>query len=472
MEKKVFINTIGCQMNVYDSERIVGILRPEGYTPVESPEAADLIIVNTCTIRQKAEQKAFSFLGRTGRLKRKKPGLIVGIGGCVAQQEGGKILDRMGHVDLVFGTHAISRLPEMIRAVETEGARPVYVDMLENLNGNGVIPDPACGSQVSRFVTIMQGCDNFCTYCVVPHVRGREMSREPDEIISEINGLAEISVREVTLLGQNVNSYGLKEGLCSFSELIGRIHAIEKIIRIRFTTSHPKDLSDELIDAFRDLDKLCNHIHLPVQSGSNRILERMNRKYSREHYLEKIDRLRNNCPDIAISSDIIVGFPGETEADVHETLSLIRQVEFDGLFAFVYSDRPNTPASRFGPKVTEEDGKARLKSVLELQEAITAKKNAEMVGKSEAVLVEGISKKGEHGTPGIQNREIQWTGRTAGNKIVNFGVSPDLGDAAPVQEGDMAFVEIQKALAHSLWGRVIRIERGPSGLKGDCSNAA
>ncbi|MGD8524290.1 MAG: tRNA (N6-isopentenyl adenosine(37)-C2)-methylthiotransferase MiaB, partial [Desulfobacterales bacterium] len=300
--KNLYINTIGCQMNVYDSEQIASHLALLGYQQTAFPEAADLIIVNTCTIREKAEQKAYSFLGRLARLKRKKNSLIIGIGGCVAQQDGEKILKRLPFVDIVFGTQAIQRLPDWIQQIEKKRCQIVDVELNEEVRADEPIIGLQGESQSSRFVTIMRGCDNYCAYCVVPFVRGRETSRPLESIIKEIRGLVSHGVREVTLLGQNVNSYGKKEGLCSFAELLARIDEIENLLRIRFTTSHPKDLDADLIDSFRHLKKLCRHIHLPVQSGSNQVLKKMNRKYSRELYLDKVSKLRDTSSDIAITS--------------------------------------------------------------------------------------------------------------------------------------------------------------------------
>ena len=277
VSKSFYINTIGCQMNVYDSEQIGIRLLALGYQQTGSLEQADLIIVNTCTIRAKAEQKAFSFLGRLAGLKRKKPGLIIGIGGCVAQQEGKKILKRVPHIDLVFGTQAIDRLPNLIQKIKDKRCRIVDVAMVDMPNIADSLLSSQSDTPVSRFVTIMRGCDNYCTYCVVPYVRGRETSRHPDRIVAEIKKLVKSGVKEVTLLGQNVNSYGRKEGLCSFPDLLAKVNSIEGLMRIRFTTSHPKDFNDDLIYAFKTNEKLCNHIHLPVQSGSNRVLKRMNR---------------------------------------------------------------------------------------------------------------------------------------------------------------------------------------------------
>ena len=453
--KTVYIHTIGCQMNVYDSERIAGGLAPLGYRQVSEPESADLVILNTCAIREKAEQKVFSFLGRMAGLKRKNPELIIGVGGCVAQQEGRKILDRAPYLDLVFGTHAVSRLPVLIQQVETTGGRLVDVALSDTIQESPIYAASPNLDQISRFVTIMQGCDNYCTYCVVPYVRGREMSRSPERILSEIQALADAGIREVTLLGQNVNSYGKKEGLCDFSELLTRVNAIEGLIRIRFTTSHPKYLSDDLIATFDQLDKLCKHIHLPVQSGSTRILSRMNRKYTRDMYLEKIARLRDACPDIAITSDIIVGFPGETSEDFEDTLSLIRQVAYSGLFAFMYSDRPNAPATHFSEKISEAEKAERLQQVLGLQETITLEKNQSLVNSVQVVLVEGISRR--MNTHESSNEDSpQWYGRTPGHKIVHFPEPERL--SAPGNIGRLKTIRIEKAFSHSLWGMPVSQE--------------
>lgn len=445
-------------MNVYDSEQIAKLLKSLGYKITSSLEKADLIIVNTCAIREKAEQKVFSFLGRLSRLKIRKPDLILSVGGCVAQQEGSKMLQRIPFLDFVFGTHAISRLPGHIKRIESKKCRIVDVEMIEEIDESAFLIDTEEHRKVSSFVTIMQGCDNFCTYCVVPYVRGREMSRDPEKIVNEIRELVNCGVKEVTLLGQNVNSYGRKEGLCSFAELLSLVNGIDGLVRIRFTTSHPKDLSDDLIDAFYTLEKICHHIHLPVQSGSNSILKRMNRKYTRELYLEKVDKLRNVCPDIAITSDFIVGFPGETEDDFKQTLDLIKTVEFDGLFAFKYSDRPNTPASGFSNKISEREKKDRLMELLDLQEHFTKKRNELLVGSTELALVEGKSKKQSGKGAQIKPQHIQWTGRTSTNKIINFSRSGDCIACDDIFTGRMVNIKIEKALSHSLMGRPIEVE--------------
>ena len=469
--KYIYLHTIGCQMNVYDSEQIAMRLATLGYEQTASMAHADLIIVNTCTVRAKAEQKAFSLLGRLARMKRDKKNLIIGVGGCVAQQEGEKILDRLPAVDLVFGTQSIERLPGLIQQIEARRCRIVDVDM----NTDPRIPDSLVESrnesEVSKFVTIMRGCDNHCTYCVVPFVRGREASRSPESILREIHSLVKSGVREVTLLGQNVNSYGKNQDLCSFAELLSMINEVEGILRIRFTTSHPKDLGSDLIAAFRNLDKLCPHIHLPVQSGSNRILKRMNRQYTREQYLDKVMKLRDTCSQIALTSDIIVGFPGESQADFEQTLQLVKTVEFDGLFAFQYSDRPQAPSVRLPDKLPEPIIRKRLQILLELQEKFTRRKNEALVGSTRLVLTDGLSKKQVSVRPAENRRDLQWTGRTSTNKIVNF-YGDETATANENLTGKMVGVRIDKGFSHSLLGRVINVEPSSGGLKGVKNYAA
>ncbi len=463
------MNTIGCQMNVYDSEQIAKGLKPLHYEITASLEKADLIIVNTCAIREKAEQKVFSFLGRLAGLKRKRPDLIIGVGGCVAQQEGAKILERLPHLDLVFGTHAINRLPAAVQTIVSKKCRIVDIQMADRIKEPDFVAKGCEAKHVTRFVTIMQGCDNYCTYCVVPYVRGRESSRRPENIIREIRRLVESGVREVTLLGQNVNSYGKKENLCTFVELLRRINDIDALLRIRFTTSHPKDLSQELILAFNDLHKLCRHIHLPIQSGSNRILKMMNRKYTREIYLEKIDKLRNICPRIAITTDIIVGFPGETRTDFKETLELMKTVEFDALFAFQYSDRPNAAAVRLPGKISKEEKKERLQQVLDLQDYFTTRKNKALKGSIQTVLVEGLSKKQNRVNHSDKSQRLQWSGRTSTNKIVNFFKNDDENASDEDMMGRLVNVKILKTFSHSLWGKTDSKEPTDVGLRGEKS---
>lgn len=470
-KKKLYINTIGCQMNVYDSEKIVSDLALHGYEKTESVESADLVVLNTCTIREKAEQKAFSFLGRLNKLKQKKSHLIVAVGGCVAQQEGEKLVKRAPVVDIVFGTHAIDRLPQHIKQIEDKRHRVIDIKMSESIHEKDFHKKTRENEDVTTFVTIMQGCENYCTYCVVPYVRGKEMSRPPERIIEEIKHLVNQGVREVTLLGQNVNSYGIKQGFCSFAQLLEKINVIDRLLRIRFTTSHPKDLSVELMNAFVSCEKLCNHIHLPVQSGSDRILKLMNRRYNRDDYLEKVERLRKIKPDISISTDIIVGFPGETSEDYRQTLDLIREVEYDSLFAFKYSDRPEVPARHLSGKITEHEKTIRLQQVLALQEEMTLKKNRALTGSMQQVLVEGLSKKQKGKEK--QNPDLQWTGRTQSNIVVNFSFnsSSDI-TFDQILTGSIVDVKIEEAYPHSLWGKPVYIEPENQGLKGDECYAA
>jgi tRNA-2-methylthio-N6-dimethylallyladenosine synthase len=440
-------------MNVYDSDRIVRLLAARGYQQTPRLDDTDLVIVNTCAIRAKAEQKAFSFIGRLAKLKKRRPDLMIAVGGCVAQQQGEAILARMPIVDLVFGTHAIGRLPGLLETVRTLHKRLVDVGAHAAIDEVETMAEGFVDGDVSRFVTIMQGCDNYCTYCVVPYVRGAEMSRHPDRIVAEIEALARQGVREVTLLGQNVNSYGRKEGLSSFAELLERINAVEGLARIRFTTSHPKDLSEDLMQAFTRLPKLCPHIHLPVQSGSDRILKRMNRNYTRGVYLDRIARLRRIRPDMAVTSDFIVGFPGESRTDFEETLSLLATVRFDGIFAFMYSDRDIAPASRFSGKIGEGEKKDRLQALLAAQEAITLEKHQALVGGTEQILVEGSSTR--PGLAGPLDDAPQWTGRTPGNKIVNFTPAQEGHPAIDLKAGALVDVVIENAFSHSLLGRLM-----------------
>lgn len=459
-------------MNVYDSRRIVSGLQSIGYKESPCVEKADLVIANTCSVREKAEQKAFSFLGRLASLKKKKPNLIIGVGGCLAQQEGKAILKRVPFVDIVFGTHAIGRLPSRIAEIEKTRCRIVdaeFSDTIEPVQPSEIFEN---NSPATGFVTIMRGCDNFCTYCIVPYVRGREISRPPDEILSEIRMYAPSGMREVTLLGQNVNSYGTKEGLCSFSELLSMANEIDDLSRIRFTTSHPKDISEALIHSFRSLDKLCHHIHLPVQSGSNRILKKMNRNYTRDHYLKIVEKLRLSCPDIAITSDMIVGFPGEAETDFKNTLDLVKTVRFDGLFAFAYSDRPNTPAVKFPDKISEPEKKERLQRLLNLQKQYTKEKNESLLGTVEPVLVEGLSKKQFETNLDENATDSCWTGRTSTNKIVNFSLNEKDISEAEIIPGKTINIKIIRALAHSLWGKPVEHKESSHDIKGENNYAA
>ena len=440
------IHTIGCQMNVYDSEKLGAVLNSLGYRPTPHPEQADIIVCNTCAVRHKAEEKAFSFLGRFAGDKQKKPHLITVMAGCVAQQEGKKAFQRLPHLDLVLGTQAFSRFGIHIEALKSGQHRIVDTDPSDAIFET--LPDETAFKEnpVSKFVTIMQGCDNFCTYCVVPYVRGRERSRPWQSIVKEINVLADNGIREVTLLGQNVNSYGAKEKSISFAGLLEQVAGIDGIHRIRFATSHPKDLSEELIQAMADIDKVCNHLHLPVQSGSNRMLKKMNRGYTAQIYLSRIDALRSAIPDIGLSTDIIVGFPSETAQEFENTMALVAQVGFDSIFAFAYSDRSFAPAAKFPDPVGEAEKMVRLKQLLAFQDTITQKKNQDMIGQVVQVLVEGVSAKQHDGFVKTTPHTRQMTGRSAGNKIVHF-------PSDTLSPGDLADIQIDNAYPHSLWGR-------------------
>ncbi len=442
-------------MNVYDSGQILKMMHCENYKSTSSFVTADLIIVNTCAIREKAVQKVYSFLGRLRGLKKKNADLIIVVAGCVAQQQGIKLVERFPHIDIVLGTHAVYQLPDLIHEVKIKRHFIVETKMsdhIDEMDSAGNMPAQAseASSEISGFVTIMRGCDNYCTYCVVPYVRGREVSRKPELIVSEIENLVHGGVKEVTLLGQNVNSYGVKEGLTSFPDLLALVNKIKGLDRIRFVTSHPKDLSKQLIEAFGKLDKLCNHIHLPVQSGSNRILKKMNRKYTRESYLEKIEKLRDVSPQIAITTDIIVGFPGETDYDFEQTIDLIKTVRFDGLYAFEYSDRPEVPATRFSDKIVSDIKKERLQSLFKLQANVVSKKHQSLEGRIFPVLIEGTSKKQQKKNSASTSIEI--CGRTSENRIVNFDCPSHWGLDIDSLKGQIIDIKIEKIFSNSLWG--------------------
>jgi len=436
--KKLYIRTFGCQMNVHDSEQLAELLKGSGYVRTDTAKEADLIIVNTCSIRDKAEQKVYSQLGRYRHLKKAKPGLQLGVCGCVAQQQGERLVEKIPYLDLVFGTHNIHRLPELIDRAKRTGAPVVETGFHETVPSIGILAPPENGS-VSAFVTIMQGCDNYCAFCVVPYLRGREESRKFHDILAEVKALADRGVREVTLLGQNVNSYGKSPGEGhSFAELLRAIGDIPGIERIRFTTSHPKDLTDDIVECFRDVKALCGSIHLPVQSGSDEVLARMNRRYTSADYIDRVRRLREACPGIAISSDIIVGFPGEAEQDYQKTLDLMEKVRFDTLFSFQYSERQGTAAVGLDGKVSAEEKRRRLIELQALQDRHTQEKNSALVGRTVEVLVEGTSRN----TP----RDV--SGRTRSNKIVNFAGGRNL-------VGKTVRVRVVEAFLHSLRGEML-----------------
>jgi tRNA-2-methylthio-N6-dimethylallyladenosine synthase len=440
--KKLYVHTYGCQMNQYDSERITQVMGRMNYQPTDRVESADLILLNTCSVRDKAEQKVYSALGRWKDLKDRREDLIIGVGGCVAQQEGRNLLRRVPHLDLVFGTHNIHKLPEMVEQVHAARSRPVEIAFYRDPS---YMEDPDGRTQVhggKAFVTIMQGCNKVCSFCIVPHVRGREVSRPSAAIIAEIDTLVRHGVIEVMLLGQNVNSYGkASAGELSFPELLGRVNAVKGLQRIRFTTSHPQDLSAGLIEAFASLDKVCEHLHLPVQSGSDSVLRRMRRGYTRDEYLDRIGTLRRRCENIVLSTDIIVGFPGETDVEFAATLEMLKQVEYDEIFSFVYSPRPQTVSAKiYKDDVGEKIKKDRLKEVQSLQREISLKKNRQRIGNLEEILVDGKSK--------LKNGQIM--GRTRANRIVNLiGRENLVGSLLPVR--------IVGATANSLLGEAEQV---------------
>jgi tRNA-2-methylthio-N6-dimethylallyladenosine synthase len=407
------IFTFGCQMNEADSEKMAGILRAEGYRLVDRAEEADVILLNTCSIRAKAEQKVFSLAGRLRDLKKKRPGLILVMAGCLAQRWGETLIEKKTGVDVVIGPGRISRLPALLRDARERG-RPA-VDVAEEWAGEHPA-EAVRGGLVKAWINIMNGCDNFCAYCVVPSVRGPERSREPDLILAEAGDLGRRGYREVTLLGQNVNSYGrgLQPAL-SFADLLRRVEGEAGIPRLRFTTSHPKDLSRELIEAIRDLPSVCEAVHLPLQAGGDGVLGRMNRGYTYEEYRKTCLALREAVPGVAVTTDIIVGFPGETAAEYEATLGALSELEFDGIFSFRFSPREGTAAWDLEDDVPDEEKTRRLVEVQALQREIMTRKSAEAVGKTVEVLVEGPSRKDAS----------RLTGRTRGNRIVIFPGPPE-----------------------------------------------
>ncbi len=450
MNKHVFIKTFGCQMNERDSEIIEQLLSQAGYISVTEQEDADLVILNTCSIRAKAEQKVFSLLGQLRKQKEKMPALRIAVAGCVAQQEGKQIFKRMPHVDIVVGTQQIYQLPEMLHRLDRGETQreiscnleksftiPPFQRLLATEAGQAA-PSPAA-PEFRKFVTIMQGCNNYCSYCVVPATRGREISRPVVDILEEVTLLVQKGVKEITLLGQNVNSYGctntVAEQQTSFADLLQMVAGVPGVERLRFTSSNPQDLSIELMQCFRDLENLCPHFHLPVQSGSNEVLKRMNRKYTRELYLEKVDALRSFCPEIAISTDMIVGFPGETDQDFELTMDLLETVRFHGSFSFKYSDRPGTRSADFADKVDEQVKGERLQRFQKRQDQISLERNREFLGRTVEVMVENMT------TAGIQ-------GRTGTNHIVH------VADSAHLSPGDTTMVTISHAGKHSLNGEL------------------
>lgn len=434
--KTYHITTFGCQMNEHDSETIAGMLSEMGFSQAPERDGADVVVINTCSVRENADKRFFGTLGQLKHIKKDNPDFTVCVCGCMMQQQHiiDSIKSKYPWVDVIFGTHNIHEFPRLLETVLSEKEK--IIDVWEN---GGDIIEGLPAKRLYRhkvFVNIMYGCNNFCTYCIVPYTRGRERSRKACDILEEVRRLTEDGVREVTLLGQNVNSYMGEDGT-DFSDLIYRLNEAEGLERIRFMTSHPKDLSDKLIQAYRDCEKLCDYIHLPVQSGSSRILKKMNRKYTKDDYLRLVEKLKAAVPHIAISTDIITGFPGETEEDFEETLDLVRRVEYDSAFTFLYSIRKGTPAAEYEDQIPEEIKHERFNRLVELVNEISARKNAAYVGKTVKVLVDGPSK----------NNSAALGGRTEGFKLINFEGPQDL-------IGKLVDVEVTAGKTFSLEGRL------------------
>ncbi len=434
---KLHLITYGCQMNEYDSERVAGLLREHRYELTDSEADADLILVNTCAIREKAEDKVFSKLGELGRLKRERPGVMLGVMGCMAQLHKAEIQRRAPQVDLVFGSPAIARVAELVDRVRLD-RRPV----LETGEGPlvKITAKPASASRLKAFVTVMEGCEKHCTFCVVPTTRGRERSHTPEAIVAEVRGLVADGCREVTLLGQTVNAYGRDlTPPTDLAALFEHVNDVDGLARIRFTTSNPYNLTPRLIAAVRDVPKVCEWFHLPLQSGSDRILAAMNRGYTRARYLELIDELRDAVPDISLSTDLIVGFPGETDEDFAETLAMVERVGYDNVFVFRYSPRPGTPAATMPDQVPAAVKAERNARLLEVTTRVAHARSARRVGETVEVLVDGVAKK----NPG------ELSGRTRCNRIVNFD------GQGRVVVGDLVHVRVTEVLPHSLRGALV-----------------
>lgn len=444
MSKKLHIKTWGCQMNEYDSSKMADLLdATHGFSLTEHAEEADVILLNTCSIREKAQEKVFHQLGRWRPLKAKNPNLVIGVGGCVASQEGAAIRERAPYVDIVFGPQTLHRLPEMIKAVTGDRAPVVDVSFPE-IEKFDRLPEPKADGP-SAFVSIMEGCSKYCSFCVVPYTRGEEVSRPLDDVLFEIAQLAEQGVREVNLLGQNVNAYrgSMHDGsICSFAELLRLVAAIDGIDRIRYTTSHPVEFTDDIIDAYRDIPELVDHLHLPVQSGSDRILTLMKRGHTVLEFKSQVRKLKKVRPNLSMSSDFIIGFPGETAEDFAATMDLIQAIDFDLSFSFIYSARPGTPAADLPDDVSEDEKKQRLYILQDRinQQALRIARG--MLNTEQRILVEGPSKK----------NLMELCGRTENNRVVNFEGDPKL-------IGQFVDVLINDVYANSLKGTLIRTEQ-------------
>ena len=428
---KYFIETFGCQMNVNDSEKVAGLLEGDGYQAAGSAREADVVFVNTCAVREKAADKLYHALGRLKALKRERPSLRIGVGGCVAQLQGTAILERAPHVDVLVGTHNVGRVPELLRQAEA-GAPAVDLDRKAD---SFAVPAEAVahGSSVRAYVTVMEGCNHVCSFCVVPRTRGTEVCRRPEDVVAEVAALVDRGYPEVMLLGQTVNAY--QYGTAAFADLLARVHDVPGLKRLRFTTSHPEHVSPAMADAFRDLPRLCPYLHLPVQSGSDAILSAMRRGYTRSQYVETVALLRDRRPDLALSSDIIVGYPGERDEDFAATVSLVDAVGFDALFVFLYSPRPGTTALRLGDPVPDEEKHRRFQVLNGQQQRAQRVRNAARIGTVEEVLVDTVS------------AAARVAGRTPHFRIVHFDGSPSL-------MGSLVEVEVAEARPNSLMGHL------------------
>ena len=432
--KKSLIYTLGCQQNESDSEKLSGMLKKMGYTPTENPEEADVILFNTCAVRENAEKKLFGRVGALKPLKEKNPELLLGVCGCMAQEAGmeEKFRCRYRFVDMVFGTHALYRFPEILKKALSERTQVRDVSDIDGEVTEGIPVDRA--SSVKSYVSVMYGCNNFCSYCIVPYVRGRERSRAYRDVINEVREIADSGCKEIMLLGQNVNSYN---GGVDFPELLYKVSEVPGIERIRFMSSHPKDISSELISVMAERENICNQLHLPVQSGSDRILKLMNRHYNTEHYLSIVDEVKNKIPDVTLTTDIIVGFPGETDEDFLKTVELLKTVRYDSIFSFIYSKRTGTPAEKMADVMTEEHKHENFSKMLEIQNEISLEKNQALIGSVQSVLVEGQSK----------TDHDKMSGRSEGGKLVHFS-----SDA--VRPGDIVKVKIESVNTWTLSGKL------------------
>ena len=432
--KKSLIYTLGCQQNESDSEKLSGMLKKMGYTPTENPEEADVILFNTCAVRENAEKKLFGRVGALKPLKEKNPELLLGVCGCMAQEAGmeEKFRRRYRFVDMVFGTHALYRFPEILKKALSERTQVRDVSDIDGEVTEGIPVDRA--SSVKSYVSVMYGCNNFCSYCIVPYVRGRERSRAYRDVINEVREIADSGCKEIMLLGQNVNSYN---GGVDFPELLYKVSEVPGIERIRFMSSHPKDISSELISVMAERENICNQLHLPVQSGSDRILKLMNRHYNTEHYLSIVDEVKKKIPDVTLTTDIIVGFPGETDEDFLKTVELLKAVRYDSIFSFIYSKRTGTPAEKMADVMTEEHKHENFSKMLEIQNEISLEKNKALIGSVQSVLVEGQSK----------TDHDKMSGRSEGGKLVHFS-----SDA--VRPGDIVKVKIESVNTWTLSGKL------------------